>query len=142
MIRLVPVVLAVVTSLIAPGATAAPTRMTVPVKTTISIQPPQWARKGLTGVTFVGKVSGGPGCTMGRRVGLYQDGYGQLAPFARTGSWAGHGQGYWTITVDVPGRPFTHFYAVALEELRSPSFAKPNRLNCKYAITPPLPPRW
>jgi hypothetical protein len=142
MTRLAPVVLGVVMCFIAPAGTLASTHPTVPVRATISIQPPQWARKGLTGVTFVGKVSGGPGCTTGRRVGLYQDGYGQLGPFVRAGSWAGHGRGYWTITVNAPGRPFTHFYAVALEEFRSPSFAKPNRLNCKYAITRPLPPRW
>jgi hypothetical protein len=72
MIRLAPVILGVAMALIAP-ATSASGPAPVPVKTTISIQPPQWARKGLTGVTFVGKVSGGPGCTMGRRVGLYQD---------------------------------------------------------------------
>lgn len=146
MIRLAPVILGVAMALIAP-ATSASGPGPVPVKTTISIQPPQWARKGLTGVTFVGKVSGGPGCTMGRRVGLYQDpsgvfGGGQIAPFVRAGSWAGHSQGYWTITVNAPGRVFSHFYAVALEEFRSPSFAKPNRLDCKYAITKPLPPSW
>jgi hypothetical protein len=117
-------------------------KTTIPVKTSISIQPPRWAPKGLVGVTFAGKVSGGPGCTVGRTVGLYQDGYGRLGRFVRTGSWAGHSGGYWTITFSAPGRPFTHFHAIVLQEFRSPSFAKPNRLDCRYASTAPLPPRW
>lgn len=143
MTRLVPVSLVVATFFIAPAATSASAQRTIPVKTTITMQAPFWARSG-PGVTFVGKVSGGPGCTMGRRVGLYQDPYdgfvgGQIAPFVRTGSWKGHSQGYWAITVDAPGRQFTRFYAVAIEETRTPSYAKPNKLDCTYAITPPLP---
>jgi hypothetical protein len=41
--------------------------------------------------------------------------------------------------VNAPGRVFTRFYAVAIEETRAPSYAKPDKLLCKYAITPPLP---
>ena len=138
MFRLAPVSVVVAMSLIAPAATSASAQRTIPVKTTITMQPPQWARSG-HGVTFVGKVDGGPGCTMGRRIGLYQDGYQQIGGFVRSGSWAGHTQGYWNITVNAPGRAFTRFYAVAIEETRTPSYAKPNKLLCKYAITPPLP---
>lgn len=135
------VVLATAVALAQPTGHAT-ARETIPVRTTITIQPPQWAQKGLAGVTFFGKVSGGPGCTVGRRVGLYQDGYGQLGGFVRTGSWAGHSGGYWTITFNAPGRSFTHFHAAVLHEYRSPSFAKPNRLDCRYALTAPLPSRW
>ncbi|MGB0094604.1 MAG: hypothetical protein WBP81_18990 [Solirubrobacteraceae bacterium] len=111
MLRLVPVSFVVAMLFIAPAATSASAQRTIPVKTTITIQAPFWAHSG-RGVTFVGKVSGGPGCTIGRRVGLYQDaddgfGGGQIAPFVRTGSWKGHSQGYWAITVDAPGRQFT-----------------------------------
>lgn len=119
------------------GGSAAAGAKTIPVKTTISIRAPRWAPGGQAGVTFEGTVSAGPGCTVGRRVGLYQDGYGQLAGFVRTDR-----SGRWRITVDVPGRRFTRFHAAAIFEYRSPSYAKPNRLACDYAITPPLPPRW
>jgi hypothetical protein len=143
MVRLAPVLFVLAASLLAPGLSSA---KTIQTPTRITLQAPFWARSG-HGITFVGKVEGGVGCTMGRRVGLYQDahgtfGGGQIAPFVRTGSWAGHSQGYWTITVNAPGRQFTRFYAVALFEYRTPSYAKPDRLACKYAITSPLPPSW
>ena len=97
MLRLVPVSFVVAMLFIAPAATSASAQRTIPVKTTITIQAPFWAHSG-RGVTFVGKVSGGPGCSIGRRVGLYQDaddgfGGGQVAPFVRTGSWKGHSAG-------------------------------------------------
>jgi hypothetical protein len=76
---------------------------------------------------------------MGRRVGVYQDGYQQLSGFVHAGAWPGHSQGYWNVTVNIPGRAFTTFHAVVIEEARSPSYAKPNKLTCKSATSRPMP---
>jgi hypothetical protein len=138
MTRLAALTLVVAICLIGSVATSAAGPQSIPVTTTITLQAPQWSRSG-RGVTFVGNVDGGPGCTMGRRVGLYQDGYQQISGFVRTGAWTGHSQGYWNITVNIPGRAFTTFHAVVIQETRSPSFAKPNKLICKYAISRPMP---
>jgi hypothetical protein len=130
--------------LIAPAAAFA---STIPVTTKITLQAPQVAHRGV-GLTFIGKVDGGAGCTSGRRIGFYQDAYhgftgGQYGGFVHAGTWAGHSQGYFNFTwTGYPGRLLTHFYAVAIEDFREPSFAKPNRLDCKYAITAPLPRLW
>lgn len=123
----------------------------ISTKTTITMQPPQWAHKGLVGVTFVGRVSadgfGSAGCTMGRKVVLFMDVPTNPEPVpigqpVYTGSWRGHSQGYWNITVNLPGRAFTKFYAIARYQLRSPSYAKPDQLACGQGATPGTPPRW